>query len=86
MQKQSIMESLNECCLRDSSADSLQAERGHSQGDAGGELGEEHIEGVEDGLVAFRVGVGQSEVIHHIWQHGPGMHTCVFNIRRHSKC
>lgn len=25
--------------------------------------------------MAFRIGVGQSEVIHHIWQHGPGFHT-----------
>lgn len=25
--------------------------------------------------MAFRVGVGQSEVIHYIWQHRPGLHT-----------
>lgn len=57
-------------CERD--ADLLQAERGHSQGDARCKLGEEHVEGVEDGFMAFGEGVGQSEVIHHIWQHRPG--------------
>lgn len=56
-------------------ADLLQAERGHSQRDAGGKLGEKHVERVEDGFVAFGVGVGQSEVVHHIWQHGPELHT-----------
>lgn len=51
--------------------DLLQTEGGNSQGDPSGELGEKHVEGVEDGFVAFGVGVGQPEVIHHIWQHGP---------------
>lgn len=59
----------------DNNADLLQAEGGHSQGDASSELGEKHVEGVEDCFMAFRVGVGQSEVIHHIWQHGPELHT-----------
>lgn len=59
----------------DNNADLLQAERGHSQGDASSELGEKHVEGVEDGFMAFTVGVGQSEVIHHIWQHRPELHT-----------
>jgi len=64
--------------------DSLQAEGGHSEGDAGSELGEEDVERVEDGFMAFTVGVGQSEVIYHIGQHGPGLqtetntHTCSF--------
>lgn len=60
-------------CERD--ADLLQAERGHSQGDASCKLGEKHVEGVEDGFMAFGEGVGQSEVIHHIWQHRPGSRT-----------
>lgn len=60
-------------CERD--ADLLQAERGHPQGDARCKLGEEHVEGVEDGFMAFGEGVGESEVIHHIWQHRPGSHT-----------
>lgn len=58
-----------------SNADLLQAEGGHSQGDASCKFGEEDVEGVEDGFVAFGVGVGQSEVIHHIWQHRPGLNT-----------
>lgn len=62
-------------CMCDNNADLLQAERGHSQGDASSKLGEKHVEGVEDGFMAFRVGVGQSEVIHHIWQHRPELHT-----------
>lgn len=56
-----------------SNADLLQAEGGHSQGDPRGKFGEEDIEGVKDGFVAFTVGVGQPEVIHHIWQHRPGL-------------
>lgn len=59
----------------DNNADLLQAEGGHSQGDASSKLGEKHVEGVEDCFMAFRVGVGQSEVIHHIWQHRPELHT-----------
>lgn len=59
----------------DSNADLLQAESGHSQGDPSSKLGEKHVERVEDGFMAFRVGVGQSEVIHHIWQHRPELHT-----------
>lgn len=58
--------------MGDANADLLQAEGGHPQGDAWSKLGEKHVERVEDGFMAFRVGVGQSEVIHHIWQHGPG--------------
>lgn len=59
----------------DGDADLLQTQGGHSQGDTSGKLGEKHVEGVEDGLVAFGVGVGQSEVVHHIWQHRPEQHT-----------
>ena len=69
------MQYVNVWCMWDSNADSLQAEGGHPQGDACSKLSEEHVEGVEDGFMAFTVGVSQSEVIHHIWQHRPELHT-----------
>ena len=75
MHIQNIMRCVNCWCTCDSNVDLLQAEGGHSQGDASSKLGEEDVEGVEDGFMAFRVGIGQSEVIHHIWQHRPGFHT-----------
>lgn len=63
-------------------ADLLQTEGGHSQGDASSELGEKHVERVEDGFMTFRVGIGQSEVIHHIWQHRPEWHTHSLRVKR----
>lgn len=77
---QSIVECADFCCMCSNNADLLEAERGHSQGDARSELGEKHVERVEDGFVAFRVGVGQSEVVHHVWQHGPASHTYTYRV------
>lgn len=65
-----------EACSRvDGDKNSLQAECGHSQGDPRSKLGEEDVERVKDGFVTFGERVGQPEVVDHIWQHGPGLHT-----------
>lgn len=50
---------------------SLQTEGGDAQGDSGGKLGEEDIEGEEDGLGPMDMGLLQVEVINDVRQHGP---------------
>lgn len=52
--------------------DSLKTERGDAQGPCARELSEEDVGRVEDGLYAGAVLVLKLEVIHHVWEHGPG--------------
>lgn len=49
----------------------LKTERGDAQRDPRGELGEEDVEGEEDGFGPVGLGMLQVEVINDIGQHGP---------------
>lgn len=54
--------------------DLLQTKSGNTEGDSGGELGEEDIEGIKDSFVASGSRVLHLEIVNDVRQHRPVKH------------